>query len=72
MDMVIAWELEIMGSHGIQAHRYADMLTWIQEEKIDLKKLVHGTVSLEDSIEVLVNMDKFSTKGVTVIDRFSI
>ena len=72
MDMVIAWELEIMGSHGIQAHRYADMLTWIQEEKIDLKKLVHGTVSLEDSMEVLVNMDKFSTKGVTVIDRFSI
>ena len=71
MDRVIAWELEIMGSHGIQAHRYADMLMWIQKENIDLKKLVHRTISLEESIEVLVNMNNFSTKGVTVINQFS-
>ncbi|MBH31784.1 MAG: alcohol dehydrogenase [Candidatus Marinimicrobia bacterium] len=70
MDKVIAYELEILGSHGIQAHRYADMLTWIHKKKIDLKKLVHRRVSLEESVDVLINMDSFSGKGVTVIDRF--
>ena len=70
MDMVIAWELELLGSHGIQSHRYADMLTWVKEQKIDLKRLVHRTVSLEESIDVLVNMDSFIGLGVTVIDEF--
>ncbi len=70
MDMVIAWELELLGSHGIQSHRYADMLTWVKEQKIDLKRLVHRTVSLEESIDVLVNMDSFTGLGVTVIDEF--
>lgn len=70
MDMVIARELELIGSHGIQAHRYADMLTWVKEKNIDLKKLVHRTVSIKESIDVLVNMASFSGIGITVIDEF--
>ena len=70
MDKVIARELEIVGSHGIQAGRYKDMLKWIREKKIDLKSLVSRTVSLEESIDVLVGMEKFENLGVIVIDRF--
>ena len=70
MDKVIARELEIVGSHGIQAGRYKDMLKWIREKKIDLKSLVSRTVSLEESIDVLVGMENFENLGVTVIDRF--
>ena len=70
MDKVIARELEIVGSHGIQAFRYKDMLKWIREKKIDLNSLVSRTVSLEESIDVLVGMEKFENLGVIVIDRF--
>jgi alcohol dehydrogenase len=70
MDKVIARELEIVGSHGIQAFRYKDMLKWILEKKIDLKSLVTRTVSLEESIDVLIGMVNFENLGVTVIDRF--
>ena len=70
MDKVIARELEIVGSHGIQAFRYKDMLKWIREKKIDLISLVSRTVSLEESIDVLVGMENFENLGVTVIDRF--
>ena len=70
MDKVIAQELEIAGSHGIQAYRYKDMLKWIREKKIDLNSLVTKTVSLEESIDVLVGMENFENLGVTVIDRF--
>ena len=70
MDKVIARELEIVGSHGIQAFRYKDMLKWIREKKIDLNSLVSRTVSLEESIDVLVGMENFENLGVTVIDRF--
>ena len=70
MDKVIARELQIVGSHGIQAGRYKDMLKWIREKKIDLKSLVGRTVSLEESIDVLVGMENFENLGITVIDRF--
>ena len=70
MDKVIAQELQIVGSHGIQAGRYKDMLKWIREKSIDLKSLVGRTVSLEESIDVLVGMENFENLGVTVIDQF--
>lgn len=70
MDKVIARELKIVGSHGIQAFRYKDMLEWIRDKKIDLNSLVSRTVSLEESIDVLVGMGNFDGEGVTVIDRF--
>ena len=70
MDKVIAQELQIVGSHGIQAGRYKDMLKWIREKRIDLKSLVGRTVSLEESIDVLVGMENFENLGVTVIDQF--
>jgi len=70
MDQVIARELEILGSHGMQAHRYPDMLTLIAAGKLQPAKLIDRTVTLEEGITVLQNMHRFETIGVTVIDRF--
>jgi alcohol dehydrogenase len=70
MDQVIAKELEIMGSHGIQAHKYPELLTMIKAGKLSPDKLIGKTISLEDSLEELVNMDRFEGLGVTVIDKF--
>ena len=70
MGKVIAHELEIFGSHGMQAHRYDAMLAMIQSGKLSPEKLIGKTISLEQSIYALMNMDKFETAGVTVVTKF--
>jgi len=70
MGKVIAHELEILGSHGMQAHRYGDMLAMIQSGKLSPEKLIGKTISLEQSIDALMNMDKFEAAGVTVVTKF--
>jgi alcohol dehydrogenase len=71
MDKIIANELEILGSHGMQAYRYPEMLAMIQAGKLRPEKLVGKTISLEESLEALVNMANFEGTGVTVINDFS-
>jgi alcohol dehydrogenase len=70
MDQVIANELEILGSHGMQAYRYPAMLEMIRAGKLQPEKLVGRTITLDQAITELTNMDNFSGTGVTVIDRF--
>ncbi len=70
MDKVIAHELEILGSHGIQAYQYPAVLEMIKSGKLHPEKLVGKTFSLEDSIGELVNMNTFSGTGVKVINEF--
>jgi alcohol dehydrogenase len=70
MDKVIANELEILGSHGIQAYRYPAILEMIQAEKLRPEKLIGQTISLDESTEALVNMNDFGGIGVTVINKF--
>ena len=70
MSKVIANELEILGSHGMQAHRYGDMLAMIQSGKLAPAKLIGKRITLEQSIDALINMDKFEGVGVTVVTEF--
>ena len=70
MGKVIANELEILGSHGIQAYEYPVVLTMIASGKLHPEKLVGKTICLDESPEELVNMDNFSSTGVTVINEF--
>ncbi|MCA9995529.1 MAG: zinc-binding dehydrogenase, partial [Anaerolineales bacterium] len=70
MDKVIANELEILGSHGMQAHRYDAVLAMITNGLLQPEKLVGRTITLEKSTEALPRMNEFATTGVTVIDRF--
>lgn len=70
MDKVIAYELEIIGSHGIQAFRYEAMLAMILSGKLQPEKLLGRTISLEQSIEALTKMDQNTVPGVTVVTQF--
>jgi len=70
MDQVVARELEILGSHGMQAHRYPEMLAMIAAGKLQPDRLIAQTVNLEQGIAELQAMNRFETTGVTVIDRF--
>lgn len=70
MNEVIARELEILGSHGMQAHRYDAMLSMITSGVLEPARLIGKTVSLEESPAELEAMTRFAQRGVTVIDRF--
>ncbi len=70
MGKVISHELEILGSHGMQAHRYDALFAMIEAEKLPLEKLIGKTITLEQSIDALMNMNKFEGVGVTVITEF--
>ncbi len=70
MAKVIAHELEILGSHGMQAHRYDAMLAMIHSGKLAPEKLIGKTISLEQSIAELMGMDRFNAVGVTVVTEF--
>lgn len=63
MSKVIANELEILGSHGMQAHRYDAMLAMIQSGKLAPEKLIGRRITLEESVQALINMDKFEGVG---------
>jgi alcohol dehydrogenase len=68
--LVVANELEILGSHGMQAHRYPQILAMIAEGSLQPDKLIGRTIGLDDAAEALVNMDRFDGVGVTVINEF--
>jgi alcohol dehydrogenase len=70
MDKVIARELEIVGSHGIQAYQYQRLFEMIRAGKLRPDLLVGKTITLEESLTALAEMDDFKGSGVTVIDRF--
>ena len=70
MAKVIGKELEILGSHGMQAHRYGAMLDIINTGKLDPARLVGDKISLDEAPEALMNMDKFQSVGATVITKF--
>ena len=70
MATVIAKELEILGSHGIQAYEYPAVLAMIQTGKLRPEKLIGKTIGLDQAPRELADMNNFSGTGVTVINRF--
>jgi alcohol dehydrogenase len=70
MGEVIRKELELVGSHGMQAYAYDKMLSMIENGLLEPEKLLGKTITLEQSINELINMDNFNDSGITVIDQF--
>ena len=68
MSKVISGELEILGSHGMQAHKYYEMFQLMKEGKLDPGKLIGKIITLEESLIELTEMNNFKGVGVTVIN----
>lgn len=69
-DLIVANELEILGSHGIQAHRYARIMPMILDGSVRPDRLIGRTINLEQAAEALVRMDRSSDTGISVITKF--
>ena len=70
MQRIIADELEILGSHGMQAHRYGQMLAMIGASKLQPELLLGQEINLKQAIAALTSMDQFQGLGTTVITEF--
>jgi D-arabinose 1-dehydrogenase-like Zn-dependent alcohol dehydrogenase len=70
MHRVIADELRIVGSHGIQAHEYPGMLEFVARSGMDLTRLIGRRIGLDDAAAALMALDDpvSARAGVTVVD----
>ncbi len=67
MAQVMSRELEIIGSHGMQAHRYSEVFAMIDTGALKPEKLLGRTISLDELPAALSGLDESKESGVTVV-----
>ena len=70
MEQVISRELQIFGSHGMQAYKYKDMLEMIAQGKLNPKLIIGKTISIDEAPAELEKMGEYASTGITVINDF--
>jgi alcohol dehydrogenase len=68
MDRVIAWELDVLGSHGMAAVDYPAMLDLVVSGVLEPHRLVARTVGLEEAAALLPDLDRATVAGMTMVD----
>jgi len=68
MSRVIAWELELYGSHGMAAHEYPAMLERIASGALDPAALVGRTIGLDEAPAALAAVGTGTgSAGMTIV-----
>ncbi|GAA1477147.1 zinc-dependent alcohol dehydrogenase family protein [Nocardioides aestuarii] len=68
MDRVIAWELDLLGSHGMAAADYPEMLGLIEQGRLRPDRLVERTIGLAEAATLLPRFDRATVAGMTIVD----
>lgn len=68
-DRVIAWELTVVGSHGMAAVDYPAMLAMVADGRVQPGELVGSVVDLAGAIDALVAMDRPGAGAGIVVAR---
>jgi alcohol dehydrogenase len=68
MARVIAWELDLLGSHGMAAADYPAMLALIESGALRPQRLIERVVGLDEAAALLPVFDHASPAGMTMID----
>jgi alcohol dehydrogenase len=68
MARVIAWELDLLGSHGMAAADYPAMMALIEQGALQPQRLVERTVGLDEAAALLPGFDRAVVAGMTVVD----
>ena len=68
MERAIFWELELLGSHGMPAADYPQMLALIERGDLRPQDLIEGVIDLEEAAQRLPVMDTAAPAGITLID----
>ena len=68
MDRVISYELALLGSHGMPAAAYPDLLAAVVAGRVDPAALVTRRVDLAAGAGALMSMVTDPAAGITVIE----
>jgi len=68
MDRVVALELQLLGSHGMAAHAYPELLALVESGRLRPDVLVRQQVSLDEAGAALADVGR--APGITVITSF--
>jgi alcohol dehydrogenase len=68
MARVIAWELDLLGSHGMAARDYPALMRLVEQGVLAPERLVERTVGLAEAAELLPGFDRATVAGMTMID----
>lgn len=68
MARVIAWELDVFGSHGMAAADYPGMLALIESGALEPQKLIERIIGLDEAADMLARFDTANVAGMTMID----
>ena len=68
MHRVMAHELQLLGTHGMAAHAYPEMLGLIAAGRLDPGRLITNRIPLERAPEALAAMGDTWSRGVTIIE----
>jgi alcohol dehydrogenase len=68
MERVIALELRLLGSHGMAAHGYPEMLGLIAAGRLDPRRLVTRELGLDDAGDALAEVGR--RPGIAVVTSF--
>jgi D-arabinose 1-dehydrogenase-like Zn-dependent alcohol dehydrogenase len=68
MERVIALELEVLGSHGMAAHAYPELLGLIATGRLDPRRLVTRELALDDAPAALAEVGR--RPGIAVVTGF--
>lgn len=68
MARVIGWEIDVLGSHGMAATDYPDMMALIERGSLQPQRLIERTIGLEEAAALLPVFDRTTVAGMTMID----
>ncbi len=68
MAHVIAWELDVLGSHGMAAADYPPMMELIRIGALQPQRLVERTIGLEEAAALLPGFDTATVAGMTIVE----
>ncbi len=70
MEMIVAREIQIIGSHGIQSTKYQEMFAFIENHHLDVSRMIRHRHDLSSAIDHLTTMHLNQHAGVDVITDF--
>lgn len=68
MSRVIAWELDLLGTHGMAAADYPEMMELIETAALRPQRLIERTIGLEEAARLLPDLDRATPAGMTMVD----
>jgi D-arabinose 1-dehydrogenase-like Zn-dependent alcohol dehydrogenase len=68
MERVIGWELDVLGSHGMAAADYPEMMALIEQGLLQPQRLVERTIGLDEAAILLPGFDRATVAGMTMVD----